>query len=74
VVSSCFKPAAAPYLIQLKKINMIKLIPKIFKMMSDFFRKKLSDIEIKGFLYVPKQNLYLIHLNHTDRICSSKRS
>jgi len=50
------------------------LLPKIFKLMSDFLRENLSAIKIKGFLYVPKQNLQLIHLNYTDRICSSKRS
>ncbi len=43
-------------------------------MMSDFLRKKLSAIKIKGFFYVPKPNLHLIHLNYTDRNCSSKRS
>ena len=46
----------------------------MFKMLVDFLRKKLSAIKIKGFLYVPKQNLHLNHLNYTDRICSSKRS
>jgi hypothetical protein len=49
-------------------------IPKMLNTLINFLRKKYSAIRIKGFLYVPKQNLHLNHLNYTDRICSSKRS